>query len=277
MGSADEPAVPPLPPLGKMATHKTISIGVDLTFGNRRLRAKVPMPAGPVRRSDMLPLLQDLADAVVAEAVANVHKQGQSISCKQGCAACCRQLVPIGQTEARRLRDLVDETPDPKRALIRARFAQAREHLRASGLLDRLLARQHWTPEEAHAIGIEFFRLAIPCPFLQDETCSIYPDRPIRCREYLVTSPAEHCAQPTGTSVRTVRIPLKMATAVALLDQQASAEPSSGWVPLILALEWADAHPDEAPPRPAQEVVKELFSGNSMPLSPIERPPTSAL
>ena len=30
-------------------------------------------------------------------------------------------------------------------------------------------------------------------------------------------------------------------------------------MPLILALEWADANPDTAPPRPGQELLKELF------------------
>jgi Fe-S-cluster containining protein len=36
----------------------------------------------------------------------------------------------------------------------------------------------------------------MPCPFLEDESCSIHPDRPLVCREYLVTSPAELCAGP---------------------------------------------------------------------------------
>lgn len=32
-------------------------------------------------------------------------------------------------------------------------------------------------------------------PFLEDDACSIHPHRPSVCREYLVTSPAEHCAE----------------------------------------------------------------------------------
>ena len=38
-------------------------------------------------------------------------------------------------------------------------------------------------------LGREYFQLGIPCPFLEEESCSIYHDRPITCREYLVTSP----------------------------------------------------------------------------------------
>ncbi len=41
-----------------------------------------------------------------------------------------------------------------------------------------------------------YFHLGIACPFLEDESCSIHADRPISCREYLVTSPAVNCADP---------------------------------------------------------------------------------
>ena len=41
---------------------------------------------------------QGLVNAVVAAAEA-----GKAISCRKGCGACCRQLVPISRTEAERL------------------------------------------------------------------------------------------------------------------------------------------------------------------------------
>ena len=45
------------------------------------------------------------------------------------------------------------------------------------------------------------------CPFLEEESCSIHPDRPLVCREYLVTSPAELCAGPTQEGVTPVAVP----------------------------------------------------------------------
>ncbi|PYV13431.1 MAG: hypothetical protein DMG07_14545, partial [Acidobacteria bacterium] len=84
----------------------------------------------------------------------------------------------------------------------------------------------------------------IPCPFLEDETCSIYHNRPSACREYLVTTPAALCADPGSGSVRGVTLPVSMSeclsslTAV-LLDQ----EPRT--IPLVLALDWALAHREE--------------------------------
>jgi hypothetical protein len=46
--------------------------------------------------------------------------------------------------------------------------------------------------------------------------------------------------------------------------------PVDHWVPLILALDWADAHGEE-PSRPGPEIVKEIFAG----LVKKEIPPSS--
>jgi Fe-S-cluster containining protein len=221
---------------------------------------------------DLLPLAQDLANAVVGAAVEDVVEQGEAISCKKGCGACCRQLVPISQVEARRIRDLVEQMPEPRRQEIRGRFARALERLKESGLLEQLRSREEWAPDGVEKIGVDYFRLGIPCPFLEDESCSIHPDRPITCREYLVTSPAEYCARPSRETVQTTRIPLKVWTAVARFDKLPPGERFIRWVPLILAPEWADAHPDEAPPRPGPELLKELFehlTGKDIPAPPV--------
>jgi len=40
-----------------------------------------------------------------------------------------------------------------------------------------------------------------PCPALVDNLCSIYPVRPVFCRTYFVTSPADAC-RPVGDPAR---------------------------------------------------------------------------
>jgi Fe-S-cluster containining protein len=255
-----------------VAAAESVTAEVDMTIGARRLHAKMSVPAGPTRLMDLLPLAQNLANAVVGAAVEDIVEQGQAVSCKKGCGACCRQLVPISQVEARRIRDLVETLPEPRREQIRARFSQAREALRIAGLLEQLEARERWAPDGVETIGVDYFRLGIACPFLEDESCSIHADRPITCREYLVTSPAEHCARPTRETVETARIPLKVWTAVARFDKLPPGERFLRWVPLILAPEWADAHPDETPPRPGPELLKELFeylTGKDVPPPPV--------
>src|SRR5262249_11986502 len=103
-----------------------------------------------------------------------------------------------------------------------------------------------------------YFRAGVACPFLEEESCSIHPDRPLACREYLVTSPAENCSHPTEETVHMIPIPSGGGKAVRALDRQTSPG-RAGWVPLILALEWAETHPEEPAALTGPQLLEEFF------------------
>jgi Fe-S-cluster containining protein len=222
----------------------------------------------------MLPLVQDLTNRVVDASVQEVEEQGQRVSCKKGCGACCRQLVPISEVEARHLRELIEELPEPRRAQVQIRFSEARLRLQVAGLLEPLQRATALRADQRHVIGLKYFRLGIACPFLEAESCSIHPDRPLACREYLVTSPAENCARPTAETVRMVKLPMKVSNALARIDQARSSDGSMPWVPLVLAPEWAEAHLDDSPPRPGPELVRDLFQRLTDKEVPLPEPPS---
>jgi hypothetical protein len=108
-------------------------------------------------------------------------------------------------------------------------------------------------------VGMGYFDRGIPCPFLEEESCSIYGVRPLVSREVLVTSPAEHCACPRAGTVKRVKMPLKAWTAMAAFDEVPAGARYIRWVPLILAPEWAEAHPEEQPQRPGPELPEGFF------------------
>jgi hypothetical protein len=56
-----------------------------------------------------------------------------------------------------------------------------------------------------------------------------------------------------------VKMPMKVWTALARFDPVPAAARPIRWVPLILAPDWADAHPDEPPARPGPEVLRQFF------------------
>jgi len=240
--------------------HPPEMVTADFTLSSAdwRMDVKIDVPTAPTRMIELLPIVHTLADRVVDEAARRVEDEGEKVSCKKGCGACCRQLVPIAEVEGRHIRDLVKGLPEPRRAEIRSRFAAARRRLADSGLLEKLLYREDWAAGESKRIGMEYFRLGIACPFLEDESCSIHLDRPVACREYLVTSPSEHCSRPTPETVKAVRLPLKVWTSVARMDELPPGARSVHWVPLILAPEWAEGHPDESIPRPGPELIHRL-------------------
>jgi len=224
-----------------------------------RMTSSVTVPAGPVQVSDLLPLARALSDAIVRETCQAVKDAGEKISCTSGCGSCCRNLVPISEVEARCTHDVVEKLPEPRHSHVRARFAEARQRLERTGLLDKLLAADRLTNEDYTALVGTYFQHGIPCPFLEEESCSIYQERPIACREYLVTSPPECCAKLGSEGVQQVRLPLRLFNAVARWQVPPQEHFLERWVPLILAPEWAEAHPDDPPPKPGPELLQELL------------------
>jgi Fe-S-cluster containining protein len=237
---------------------ESVTIGVELASPDWKLKTTISAPAGPRRLIQLLPLANAMADAVTGMAEQALEKRGEKISCKKGCAACCRSMVPISEVEARRLRQLVEGLPDARRSRVLARYAEALRRLDEAGLLERLRAREQWSEPNNPKIQVDYFLQGIACPFLEDEACTIYRDRPATCREFLVTSPAEKCAEPTNEEVRIVKRPFHVMSALARFDTGPEAE-RIRWVPLVLALEWAGEHPDISAPRPGPDLMCELF------------------
>ena len=226
-----------------------------LTMAGTKVELEVTVPVKPVRATKMLPIFQQLTNAVVDVGVENAEANGETISCAKGCGACCRQLVPIAESEAYQLRELVNAMPEPRRATMQARFAAAKEQLQASELLTGILFPGELSVEEKRRLGLEYFGQGIACPFLEEESCGIHPDRPLACREYLVTSPAVNCAAPSAETVQCVEMPGSVSRVV----QKLTATRAVSWVPLILALDWAGEHPDESSLRAGPEWLQTVF------------------
>ena len=76
------------------AKSGTSTATLRLGIGSLKIVHPVSVPEDKVRAAEVMPALQGLVNAVVDAAEA-----GQTISCRKGCGACCRQLVPISRTE----------------------------------------------------------------------------------------------------------------------------------------------------------------------------------
>ncbi|WP_425616714.1 YkgJ family cysteine cluster protein [Anatilimnocola sp. NA78] len=237
---------------------ETATADISLRIGGHQLKTKVTVPTGEVGLKTLLPVMQQLSSTIVQIGEQNVESAGLTISCQKGCGACCRQLVPIAPVETHGLRDLVDSMPEPRKTEILRRFAEAKEKMTAAGMWGKLDERATWPHADVLQVGLDYFRLGVACPFLEEESCSIHLDRPMACREYLVTSPAVNCSNPTPEGVEWVPIPAKVWTEVARMEEQGEASTYVPWVPLIQALDYADTH-EEGPQKPGTEWVREVF------------------
>lgn len=224
-----------------------------------RLDISVHVPAGPVTVTVDVPTafvpvtaivssLRRMGEAAQALEERNAVSQGASVSCKKGCAACCRMLIPLSAPEAFALASAVKGWPAERREAALSRLGDARARLERAGLLTPLRelaeSERQLGDDTFEPINHAYYALRLPCPFLVEESCSIYDDRPSACRELLVTSPAEWCQDPERNPVRSVPVPLRIGTVLALLWADLAGGPAR-FIPLPLALEWAERHAEE--------------------------------
>ena len=234
-----------------MAAEAHSTATLRLTVGDLRIVHPITVPSAPVPATEVVPALQGLVNAVVAAAEAGLTKSQETISCRKGCGACCRQLVPISRTEGERLLALVETMDAERRERLHARFAAAEAVLDDAGLSAGLADRAGRSDRE---LSLAYFALAIPCPFLEEESCSIHPDRPLVCREYLVTSPAELCAGPAQEGVTPVAVPKVSMAARGLQDD------GEDWFPLAGLMAWGKTRPSNRIRRTGPEWVQRFLS-----------------
>jgi len=223
-----------------------------MRLGGQPVEISLDLPTKPIRPRHMLPVLHVLSNAFVGAAVREVESGGKRVSCRLGCAACCRQNVPLSEAEAYWIQDVVASLPADLRHRIEQRFAGAIERLRAADLHDAFRRREARSDADTLALANAYVELNLDCPFLENEACTIHDRRPMACREYLVTSPAANCFAAEAREVERVPMPVSLS---ATLANAARAS-----IPLVLALEWAKSHPDASARRAAQEHLQELFA-----------------
>ncbi len=210
-----------------------------------RLTTAVEAPTAVVPVTAIVPLMRRLGEEAQGLEAQRVTETGRTISCHKGCAACCRMMVPLSAPEAFALKEVVASLPADRQQRIATRLAQAKSLLLAHGQWHRLLDLSETTrppdDEALEPINRDYYALRMPCPFLEDEACSIYDDRPAACRELLVTSPAEWCQDMVNNPVEHLPVPVRIGPALGLLWAELTQTPAR-LIPLPLALDWADRH-----------------------------------
>lgn len=218
---------------------------ISLNTPAGQLTTAVEAPAGFVPVTAIVPLMRRLGEGVQALEEQRSIEAGQPISCRKGCAACCRMLVPVSPPEAFALAERIESLPAEQRQHVQRKVAAANEQLERAGLLEPLIALAETdrplTDQEFEPLNRAYYELRLACPFLEEEICSIYDERPAACRELLVTSPAELCQDLVNNPVRPLPVSVRIGTALGLLWSDLKGE-APRLIPLPLALDWADRH-----------------------------------
>lgn len=234
-----------------MQNEEWITGNVSLTIGGKPLNFQMTVPAKQVKPQRMLPIFQQMTNAFVGMSVQAVEAEGREISCKMGCGACCRQPVPVSELEIYHLAELVEAMEEPRRSEIKQRFSDAVTHFEKLNWFDEMKECAEMTRTETPETVMEkvdktvmqYFYEGVACPFLENESCSIHEARPLSCREFLVTSPAENCSNPTIDTVDKIGLLVKPSETMRFVGGTQNFV-KLGFLPLIRALELAEKTPE---------------------------------
>jgi Fe-S-cluster containining protein len=214
-----------------------------------RLTTTIDVPTGFIPITAIVPVSRRLGEEAAQLEVQRAMAEGQTISCRMGCAACCRMLVPLSAPEAFALREYVGQLPTDRQTILLNRLSETKNRITREGLWDRLNgvaeASRSIPDEELEPINRSYYALRIPCPYLENEMCSIYEARPAACRELLVTSPAQLCQDLVGNPVTPLPVSMRIGSILGLVWGTLTSSPPR-LIPLPMALEWAERHEEES-------------------------------
>jgi Fe-S-cluster containining protein len=144
------------------------------------------LPTGRITLDGVISLLHLICDTITSIQLSKIE-----VSCRKGCANCCYQLIPVSAAEGLFLNKLLQTMPRSRRRKIERGFHAAQK---------RLLPFMSVANGTVSDFDRRYFQMGIPCPFLDDNRCSIYQERPLACREYHVNTPKDFCSNPYKTN-----------------------------------------------------------------------------
>jgi Fe-S-cluster containining protein len=173
-------------------------IGLELEISGQRRYLRIAVNDQRAGLADIVPVARQICGRICGLVTASSAEVGEPIACRRGCAACCHHLVPVSVPEALRLSAEILSMPEPRDKLVQRKcLLTARRILRrrppgifaadsGDGGSDR--------DSRLETISRWYRNLQVVCPFLEDGLCTIYPIRPLVCREYFVKGSEKTCA-----------------------------------------------------------------------------------
>jgi Fe-S-cluster containining protein len=197
----------------------------------------------PMLLAELVPLLHALTNQVVDLAFERERCEEKSISCKAGCSICCKQLVPLAPAEVFFIVDRLLRIPAEQRRVPLECFQKNEERLASTDVITTI--REAKNSDGSNEIGCRYFQLGLYCPFLLNRSCSIHQWRPLACREYNVTSPAELCEDPFHNKIETVPLFRRISKGFSRLCSHVADLPV-GMVPMPLLFDYFETHKTKA-------------------------------
>jgi len=181
-------------------------------------QTSVPLWVGannqPTRLSEIVPLARAVSDTVCRALIDSSAGDGQPVQCRKGCSDCCSYLVPLSIPEVFRLWEELSAMGEDAASGVLNRCFACEEKILDASTLGKLCIGDSF---EAPKISRWYAQLQMSCPFLSHGLCRIYQQRPLACREHLVTSAAALCKSSPENTPQTLDMPVSTLEALGQL------------------------------------------------------------
>ena len=212
-------------------------VKIEVPVRGECLKFYVKAVDGGARLSDIVPVARAISDKITAEVIRVLKEEDYVIPCEKGCGSCCTYLVPLSVPEALRLIEEIEKKNAAYREVIKESFLVC-----AARILKkeppRAFVENSETKEGLRSISDWYRDIQLTCPFLMDDVCVLYSQRPLACREHFVTGSSKGCMGERSNG-QVVRLPIRMAEVLtSLAARMEGLSPETVIMPLVTA--WHD-------------------------------------
>lgn len=202
--------------MDKSVTHTTLHNGgiveLKLDIFGESIPFRFRYKDEPATLLDIAHVAKSLSERINPIVQRKVYESGFAIPCGAGCAACCCFLILLSPPETIRLvEEIAMKMPIKQRKDLIQSYGEVAK--RTFGQLPKHLIPKNAdnvSNSEIRDISNWYTALQQPCLFLRNDSCSIYTQRPIVCRDFLVTGTSSHCQVGTAGVPFAVEMPLKL-------------------------------------------------------------------
>lgn len=163
--------------------------------------------------ADIVPMARSLSTKIGQAVLRNLSSRGLPIPCSKACsAACCYHPIPLSVPEVLCLVEEVKMMPAQQHQDFVQSCRKIAERIR------QLLPEYFVSHKSINVNNIKssqfdelsdwYNSLEQPCPFLRDNLCTIYEQRPAICRDWFVTGSSNQCRVGGSHKVRALKMPI---------------------------------------------------------------------
>ena len=125
-----------------------------------------------------------------------ISSAGGSISCRKACAYCCSHYISVSLGQGLVISEFLYSNLPAMQAFFRGFRKWQKAIERDDSSLRELERYTNYSREVRHypqELLDKYAAIDVPCPFLSQKACSIYPVRPVCCASHVSISPPENC------------------------------------------------------------------------------------